>query len=330
MANAIKTKHCFVFVGPTGCGKTYTAFKRRNKHVKCLYLAPCRQLVYETAQKYGNIGCHIKTSDMEEGDATVAPISFRTYESAKEGEIKNYGLVIIDEAHFINDKERGFHLLNIIYNAEKNGVKTVLLSATMDFSIAGAKIISLPARGKEFIKEEVSYEEALERARIGVPTLIFHRRRDDCGGIGQALGLKYAAITAETSVADRVRLIKLFNEGKITLIESTNALAQGVNVPCENLIVFYNKYDDPEVVIQKFGRLGRTGVTRADAKLTYFCERRNKNDIEEMSKHFCSPEKEIKIEKSRGRKVKDFDLRTPATPDQVANLVRKIRKEWSR
>lgn len=54
----------FIFRGPTGCGKTYQAFNRLNSKKSAIYLAPCRQLVYESAMKYGTLNSEVVTSDL--------------------------------------------------------------------------------------------------------------------------------------------------------------------------------------------------------------------------------------------------------------------------
>lgn len=322
----MKVKNTFIYVGPTGCGKTYCAFNRRNKRQKAVYIAPCRQLVYESAQKYGNANSHIKTSDMEVGNKKTAKLSFRTYESLTSFEVKDYKLIIIDEAHFLVDRERGPHLANLILSAQRTGTKVALLSATITFVPKGTKVIKLPPRGQNFQKEEIPFEQALERAKQGVPTLVFHRRRADCGSIGRKLKIKSAVINADTSVYDRIRLIKLYERGVITLIEATNAMAQGVNVPCENLINFKNSYDKEDVLIQKFGRLGRTGVTARDAKLTWCFENTSKEQIDALQKKFLTF-KEISFKK-KSLKLKDFDLLRPATAEEAAKTAKLIEKGW--
>lgn len=59
-----------IYEGSTGCGKTYTAIQDAVKFgANYLYLAPCRQLVYETALKYGN-----KQSTIHTGELKIAVI----------------------------------------------------------------------------------------------------------------------------------------------------------------------------------------------------------------------------------------------------------------
>ena len=325
-----------IYVGPTGCGKTYQAFNRLNKRMKAMYLAPCRQLVYESAMKYGNSRSHVATSDLKIGDFSKAPISFRTYEACHEKDLINIDVLIIDEAHFMSDRERGQHLVNLVHYMDKRNKKVILLSATLNFTIKGAKIIRLAPRGGEFKKKEISYEEAISRAAEGVPTLIFHKTRMACGSISQMLGMenKCGVITADTSIEDRIRLVDLYNRGKITIIEATNAMAQGVNVPCENLINFANSYDGSDVIIQKFGRLGRTGVTRENAELTYWLEPEeywgkpidiNKEISKIKSKRVNNT---ISIKKEEDTKVMDYDLRTPSSKNEKRRTKHRIEKAW--
>ena len=325
-----------IYVGPTGCGKTYQAFNRLNKRMKAMYLAPCRQLVYESAMKYGNSNCHVRTSDLTVGDKNNCHISFRTYEACRLEDLERYDVLIIDEAHFMADRERGSHLVNLVHYMDKRNKKVILLSATLNFTIKGAKIIRLAPRGGEFKKKEISYEEALARAAEGVPTLIFHKTRIECGSISQMLGMenKCGVITADTSIEDRIRLVDLYKRGKITIIEATNAMAQGVNVPCENLLNFANSYDGSDVIIQKFGRLGRTGVTRENAELTYWFQPEEYwGKPIDINKEISKIKSErvnntISIRKEENTKVMDYDLRTPSSKNDKRRTKHRIEKAW--
>lgn len=313
-----------IYVGPTGCGKTYQAFNRLGKKT-AIYGGPCRQLIYETACKYGNINSEIITSDIKIGNSN-SKLCFCTYECITRADIRKTDVLIIDEAHFICDEQRGQHIADLIYFAHKIGKEVVLLSATLPVKIKGAKIINLPPRGETFNKKAISMEEAMDRAKSGVPTLYFHKYKDDCGTIAKKLGIKGVAITADTSVADRVKFVNLYNQGKISIIEATNAMAQGVNVPCENLINEYNSWDDPAVVIQKIGRLGRTGVTKKGVELTY-CISYTEEEINEYKNLFEGDKPEIEVKPSK-KFSEDFDLRTPSTEKEKSNLKKQIRKQW--
>lgn len=314
-----------IYTGPTGCGKTFQAFNRLKKETKIIYVAPCRQLVYETAMKYGGLSDGVITSDMKM--RPDAKRSFRTYECVSFNDLRHTDVFIVDEAHFMMDKDRGAYLCSLIKFADKIGKTVVLLSATMNFTIKNGKYISLPPRGEEFKKERISLDDAIDRARNGVPTLIFHSRRSDCGDIAEFLGIEGVVITADTSVADRVKLVEKFNKGEVTLMEATNAMAQGVNVPCENLINYYNSYDSAEVIIQKFGRLGRTGVTRPGAVLTYCgidADKANA-EIEAEKTNRSINTNDFKYRGPSARAI-DYDLRTQVTPKQKRELKHAIRK----
>ena len=325
-----------IYVGPTGCGKTYQAFNRLNKKMRAIYLAPCRQLVYESAMKYGNSNCHVRTSDLNIGDKNNCHISFRTYQACRLEDLKICDVLIIDEAHFMSNTERGPHLVNLVHYMDKRNKKVILLSATLNFTVKGAKIIRLAPRGGEFKKKEISYEAALARAAEGVPTLIFHKTRMACGSISQMLGMEHKCgiITADTSIEDRIRLVDLYNRGKITIIEATNSMAQGVNVPCENLLNFSNSYDGSDVIIQKFGRLGRTGVTRENAELTYWFQPEEYwGKPIDINKEISKIKSErvnniISIRKEENTKVMDYDLRTPSSKDDKRRTKHRIEKAW--
>jgi hypothetical protein len=47
-------------------------------------------------------------------------------------------------------------------------------------------------------------------------------------------------------------------------------------MPCENLLIEYNRYDSDELIEQKIGRLGRVGFSTADKVFYYLLDTRKK------------------------------------------------------
>ena len=305
-----------ILTGPTGCGKTYSAFKHLNKKDKAIYMAPCRQLVYESFIKYHKEGDSLLCSDIKiNGKGNNI---FATYESITPKNLKEADVLIIDEAHFLTDEERGPHLRSLIAYGEKMNKKMLLLTATVTFKLKKAKVLHLQPKQK-FNKEEVNYSSFKERMKAGVPTLVFCSRKDECGDYARAYGLKGAVITADTPVVDRIRLINLFQQGKITLIEATNAMAQGVNVSCENLFINYSSWDDDATVIQKYGRLGRMGITQNN-NLTYNYNYDDKLDINKLYKNLEERTVKLSIKKHVAKKPHQEESRQDLSKKEKQQL----------
>jgi superfamily II DNA or RNA helicase len=246
----------FVITGKTGSGKTYHAIKlASNIGTRFVYLAPCRQLVSETAIKYGEPGDSVKTGEVRiTGNGNL----FAVYESQFESE--DYDTLIIDEAHFINDVERGWRIRELIDSFHGN---IFLVTATRNFGeIAGFTDIVLKPK-IEFNKHRIERSTFFRRKAKGVSSVYFHRYKDLCGKYGGVV------INADTPADVRLETQLAFANGDIRFIETTNVLAQGVNFPCENVLIERNAYDSDETVLQKLGRLGRFGITDPEHTLTY-------------------------------------------------------------
>ena len=255
----IKLEH-LIIDGETGSGKTYKAIKKAKEIGNFIYLAPCRQLVYETFMKYRDLKDNITTGEVSSSFEIENNNIFGVYESKIN--FKKYRSIIIDEAHFLNDEERGF-LLKTIIEKNKETHNIFLVTATRNFRILkGFKILKLKSL-YNFKKKQVSIGEFYKRLNAGEPSIIFRRTIRSCGYDG---GVE---ITSKTPAHERLKHQIAFGKGEIKLIECTNVLAQGLNFPATNILIEKNFYDTDETILQKIGRLGRFGVTNKDALLTY-------------------------------------------------------------
>lgn len=252
-----------VITGPTGCGKTYRAIKiAREIGGKFAYLAPCRQLVYETYIQYASPASTLSTGEVHIPAANEIEDSFfGVFESHIPRDVKT---VIIDEAHFLVDAERGAALNKLI---ESDIPAIILCSATMtadmrNFQNRAWSNISIPIRG-EWKKRKIESNEFWARVEAGEPSIIFRKYSGDCGASGGF------AITADALPHERLSAQLAFQRGEIKLIECTNVLAQGLNFPATNILIESNYWDSNELILQKLGRLGRPGWTAKNAELTY-------------------------------------------------------------
>lgn len=244
-----------LIIGDTGTGKTYKAITGAAQLGYFAYIGPCRQLVYETAIRYGNSKDTISTGEVHlEG--------FNNYFGVFESTIdyRSYKTLIIDECHFLTDEERGGELNLKIKEAKQAGLNVILVTGTLNFEPKKSWKVEKLSPLANFTKEEISLKEFYQRMAAGVPSIIFRRYKSDCGN---------NAITADTPSYERVKTQMDFMMGNITCVEATNAIAQGVNLPAENILIEYNPYDPAEVIHQKIGRLGRFGITRENSRLTY-------------------------------------------------------------
>lgn len=287
--------------GGTGTGKTYYSIDKVKKLSSSFcYLAPCRQLVYESFKNYKEAHSLLSTGEIkvnsEDGSNTSM---FGVYESFNKSMINRFDSIIIDEAHFLQDVERG-EILNYIVENFKGNI--FLVSATRNFKkIKGFEIKTLKPLAK-FTKKEIGESEFFERVEAGEPSIIFRKYMGDCGDDG---GVPiHAGIISD----DRFKAQIDFTEGRISLVETTNVIAQGLNFPATNILIEYNEYDTEEIILQKIGRLGRFGLTDENSVLTY-CLRQ---------------EKPRKIKKNK--KINNYNKKNIVSYDKNSNFVREIKE----
>lgn len=272
-----------IITGETGCGKTYKAINDEiNANRRFLYIAPCRQLVYETYMKYAAKQDSLTSGEIKingEKDGNI----FGVFESASEKMLENIDTLIIDEAHFVNDTERGQHLLNLIAAAREKGINLKLLTATQSFELNGFEEIYLKSRFKVPVKKEISFEEAYQNMQNGMQTIYFASTINGTEDIANMLceeGIKAVAMTSRNTPSERLQTQIDFEKQKIQVVVATNLLAQGVNFTCQNLIISLDGFNTPELVQQKIGRLGRPNTLEGVDEVYYAIE----GNIEEVKK----------------------------------------------
>jgi len=245
-----------IITGKTGCGKTYHTINEAKKLGRFAYIAPCRQLAYEVYIDYSNSQDQLSTGEVKLGEP--GGNFFGVYESCDKQRLESYESIIIDEAHFITDFDRGGNLIDLIKAAEKENINIFLVTATKNFrKLKGFEIVELKPIQKPPIKKQISFAEYLERKNAGVPTLEFSRYKEN------------AMMSANTLPSERLQLQLDYRAGKIKFVSATNVLAQGLNMPCENLFIEHNPFDGVEVLHQKLGRLGRMGF--CESKEVTYC-----------------------------------------------------------
>lgn len=271
-----------LLLGGTGSGKTYKAIHEAKKQGRFIYVAPARQLVYETAIKYGQY----PYDTVSTGECHLYGYRhfFGVYESLHGLNLQGYTTIIIDEAHFVTDKGRNEALLKIINGYQSN---LILCTATDNFSenplLDTFDKKELPSRVK-FVRKEITEEEFFNRVWLGEPSIYFHKFTAECGKH------QGKVINGSTPSYERLKTQLAFERGQIKFIECTNVLAQGVNFPATNVCLEYNKYDTAELIFQKLGRLGRFGFGHNENQIMTFClKKRDIKDVEIEQKQIPKP-----------------------------------------
>ena len=127
-------------VAPTGSGKTYIAEKAIEKYTKqnqnVIYTTPIKAL---SNQKYNDFTKLNIETGLLTGDRSIKPDSelivatteiLRNMIYSNDERLKQIGLIVLDEVHYLSDSERGTTWEEIIIHAPKN-IKFLFLSATI-------------------------------------------------------------------------------------------------------------------------------------------------------------------------------------------------------
>ena len=138
--NDMKSNNNVLVVAPTGSGKTYIAEKSiehyLSKQKNIFYTTPIKAL---SNQKFNDFNRDGISTGLLTGDRTINKDSelvvatteiLRNMIFSNDEKLENTGLIILDEVHYLGDKDRGTTWEEIIIHANQN-IKFLCLSATI-------------------------------------------------------------------------------------------------------------------------------------------------------------------------------------------------------
>ena len=261
-----------IYMGATGCGKTYKAIMTAAKKGGFAYVAPTKLLTTEAFMNYGSfhndrLSCGgVVLNDRKHKN------SFSTYFGISAQKLKNYKTLIVDEAHWVRGHfiKQANAIKSLIAAAQVAGLDIILVTATLNFEMSGFEIKRLrPKKNMQvFQKEQITSPEAWDRALSGVRTLVIN---PNSRWIEEACEEDYA-VQIHRNLTEDVILSNIlkFIDGEATLMYASNIAEQGINLPCENLIIYVDERLDDEISLsQKIGRLGRYCYDYNNSRLTY-------------------------------------------------------------
>jgi len=302
-------------VSATASGKTLigemAGIPQAMKKKKFLYLTPlvalANQKYREFKSKYSQLNLNvsikvgmsrIKAKEeifLVEEDIKNSDIVVGTYEgidfqlrSGRADELREIGVVVIDEIHMLDDPERGPRLNGLIKRLKSlfKNVQIIGLSATVKNpgEIAdefGMKLVEYDQRPvplerhliftrSEYDKMDIitriarsEYKNISKKGFRG-QTIVFTNSRRKTHSISDYLskrGVKSAAYHAGLSYSKKNKIEKDYLEQKISTVVTTAALAAGVDFPASQVIfesiTMGNKWLSPNEFSQMLGRAGR-------------------------------------------------------------------------
>ena len=210
--------------------------------------------------------------------------------------------VVMDEIHTIDERENIYSITEFVIN---NNFQYYAISATFNdlkYYCYNSKYYKVDDTDNKFSMEKVViraeypvlysdelilsnlrrrhqilvFQFSIKRIRKEIERVllknIFPKKYENMEGVDdsllrQALEHGIGFYTSDLSNNDKALVIKLYNERRINVVYTTDAIATGVNLPCDIIILREIKkyhedkldYLDENLLIQLYGRAGRKG-----------------------------------------------------------------------
>jgi ATP-dependent RNA helicase SUPV3L1/SUV3 len=259
-------------LGPTNSGKTYESLVALAENRSGVYAAPLRQLAHEA---YARLSAQLPpgTVGLSTGEEEIdpdAPILCCTVEKAPmQGD-----LLVLDEAHWVADPERGHHWarlaltgdyreMHLISAAEAYLLLRPLVADAEQLTVVNHKRLSrldvLPAPVRPAGVRPQTLVVAFSRKAVYTVAAALHGKRPG------KVGVLYGALPPAT----RRDVIDRFTSGELEVLVTTDVIGHGINVPARTvLFAETTKFDGVErrplrtwETAQIAGRAGRYGLT---------------------------------------------------------------------
>ncbi len=265
-------------LGPTNSGKTHRAMETLAKAESGVYLAPLRLLALENYERLLAArpdGRELKVSLVtgEERrlteDATHIASTVEMLDTKTRVEV-----AVIDEIQMLADRDRGAAWTAAVCGAPASTVFLVGAPEARRAIEALAERLEVPLevhilKRMAPLAMESTAVRKLRNLRRGDAVIAFSRRevlmwRDMITEMGLSVATVYGNLSPEVRRAQAER----FREGKADIVVGTDALAMGLNMPIQRIVmtttVKYNGYEEEEIPAalakQIAGRAGRYGV----------------------------------------------------------------------
>lgn len=258
-----------VFAGETSCGKTYNALNLLKAAHSGQYLAPLRLNALETFDDFNGSGvpCDLITGDekclIDNSKHQACTAEIASFD-------KELGAVVIDEAQFMDDEDRGWAFCNAIIGAPSKIVmvtcpeyaveKVERLAGYLDDEV---QVIKLPRKTKLTVTPEP--RQHFFGLQKSTAIIAFSRKR--IFQLKQQLESHYKISVIYGGMPPEVRReqARRFREGETELLIATDALGIGLNLPIKHIILdTITKFDGKSMriltqaeVLQIVGRAGR-------------------------------------------------------------------------
>ncbi len=316
-------------------GEANTSRRGQRRPIRCLVLAPTRELAVQiatsfktygkytrTAQTviYGGVGQSPQVRALQAGVDVVVATPGRLLDLMQQGfvDLKQVEILILDEADQMFDMGFLRDLKRIVAAVPKER-QTLMFSATMSDEIrAIAKQwlsdpayveVARVATPAELVSQSVYMVDARNKPFLlahylkttaGARTLVFSRTKHGADRLVRQLGrsgIRAEAIHGNKSQNARQRVLEQFKSGKAPVLVATDVAARGLDIQGVTHVVNYELPEVPETYVHRIGRTGRAGA-------------------EGIAVSFCSGDERSKLRRIEQlmRKTIEIDHKQPAYP----------------
>ncbi len=269
-------KYVGFHLGPTNSGKTYKALENlceefiNNPQGKYVYSAPLRMLAYEVyvkmVDRFGVNNVGFLTG--EEQINPDAPIIAATVEmTPMQGDV-----VIIDEAHWILEDERGHYWTRLITSGDFARMHIIAAQEALDglhTLVSDAQKVEVEVFKR---RTGIVFDGVQHISNIKEKTAVVAFTRKDVYSIYDKLlleGKKACVLYGALPVTVRKKQIHDYENGVYDIVVTTNVIGHGINLPIDNIVFAGDERFDGEKMIeiplweagQISGRAGRYGLS---------------------------------------------------------------------
>lgn len=267
--------------------------------IKCLVLAPTRELAHQIAESFGAYGRHTglrhavvfggvgmnpQIDALRRGIDILIATPGRLLDLMNQGFVNlNYlEVLILDEADRMLDM--GFiHDIKRVIKAVPEKKQTLLFSATMApeiMSLAKGLLknpvtveVAPLSSAAETVTQSLYYVEKKEKqlllhhlieAQKIKRTIIFTRTKHVANKVAEALnkhGVGSEAFHSNKSQNARLRALQSFKSGQISALVATDIAARGIDIDEITHVINFDLPNEPESYIHRIGRTGRAGAS---------------------------------------------------------------------
>ncbi len=347
-------------IAQTGTGKT-AAFaipiidkihryktSKRSYGIKCIVLAPTRELAVQIGDVCKDIAMHTKVKVFTlhggvEQDAQIARLQDgidvliatpgRMFDLIHQQVLRldKMDTLVLDEADHMLDL--GFiEDIKYIKKMLKKRHQTLFFSATLNdkikklaYSQVKSSAIRIQVSPKDRIAKNISHfviflemddkRFFLSRFLADHPAgkvIIFVRTKVRAERVVRAMaraGIDAVSIHSDKDQADRTAVMQSFREGDCRVLIATDVSARGIDVPNVDYVINYDLPEKPENYVHRVGRTGR-GVRKGEA--ISFCSREEKELLEAIQNFITKPIEVMKVSKKGYAEI----IRSPDTAEQ--------------